>query len=99
MPWFPSPIYSNPFLEGEPNMRRRRRNVINVQPAKSREELEGLYGQAWTVPEVARDFIITAIIDHTVVVRRKADDVAGTLKYQEGPPCLYFSFTQQPGDQ
>jgi hypothetical protein len=77
-------------------MRRKRRNVLPAQPARSRDELEAQFGRTWTVQDVAKDFIITAIIDHTVVVRRKVDDVVGTLKYQEGPPCLYYSFTQQP---
>ncbi len=48
--------------------------------------------------DVAREFVITAIIDHTVVVRRKDESHAvGTLQYQEGPPCLYFDFQQQAG--
>jgi hypothetical protein len=76
-------------------MRRKRRNVITAQPAKSREQIEAQYGRTWDTAELARDFIVTAIIDHTVVVRRKVDDVVGTLQYQEGPPCLYYSFVQQ----
>jgi len=78
-------------------MRRKRRKVIAAQPAKTREELQALHGRVWTVQEVAKEFVITAIIDHTVVVRRKADDAVGTLQYQEGPPCLYFDFKQQAG--
>lgn len=77
-------------------MRRKRRNVITAQPAKSREQIEAQFGRAWDTAELAREFIVTAIIFPHVVVRRKADDVVGTLKYQEGPPCLYYSFTQQP---
>jgi hypothetical protein len=80
-------------------MRRKRRNVLTAQPAKSREELEALHGRLWTVKDVAKDFVITAIIDHTVVVRRKEDDVVGTLEYQEGPPHVYFNFVQQVSDQ
>lgn len=79
-------------------MRRKRRKVIAAHSAKTREELEALYGRVWTVQDVAREFVITAIIDHTVVVRLKEGDHAvGTLKYQEGPPCLYFDFKQQVG--
>ena len=77
-------------------MRRKRRNVLPAQPAKSRSELEALHGRVWTVQDVAKDFIITSVLGHTVVVRRKDDDTVGTLEYQEGPPFLYFSFTQQP---
>ena len=76
---------------------RRRRRTISVQPVKSRAELEAQFGRVWTVQEVAKEFVISAIIGSTVVVRRKADDVVGSLQYQEGPPCLYFNFTEQSG--
>jgi len=79
-------------------MRRKRRKVIAAHSARTREELEAQFGRVWTVQDVAREFIITAIIDHTVVVRRKEGDQAvGTLEYQAGPPCLYFHFQQQAG--
>ena len=78
-------------------MRRKRRRAINIQPAKTREELESQFGQVWTVQEVAKEYVICAIIGSTVVVRRKADDVVGSLQYQEGPPYLYFNFTEQSG--
>ena len=76
-------------------MRRRRRNVIIAQPTKSQSELEAQHGRVWTLREIAREFVITSIIGHTVVVRRKADDAVSTLEYQEGPPFLYFGFTEQ----
>jgi len=78
-------------------MRRKRRKVTIAQPAKTRSELEALHGRIWTVQEVARDFVITAIIGQTVVVRRKADDLVGTLRYQQGPPLLYYDFVPQAG--
>lgn len=78
-------------------MRRKQRNVTVVQPAKSREELESLYGRVWSMQDVAKEFVITPIIGNTVVVRRKVDNAVGTLEYQEGPPCLYFDFKQQAG--
>jgi hypothetical protein len=77
-------------------MRRKRRTVHPAQPAKSREQIEAQYGRAWDTAELAREFIVTAIIFHHVVVRRKGDDAVGTLEYQHGPPCLYFNFVQQP---
>jgi hypothetical protein len=80
-------------------MRRKRRHVHSAQPAKSREQIEAQYGRAWDTAHLARDFIVSAIIDHTVVVRRKEDDVVGTLEYQQGPPCLYFNFVQQASDE
>ena len=80
-------------------MRRKRRNEVTAHRARTREELEALYGNVLTVQDVAKEFVITAIIDHTVVVRRKANDTVGTLEYQEGPPYLYFNFVQQPNGQ
>lgn len=77
-------------------MRRKRRNVLRAQPA-TRSDLEELHGRVWDTAELARDYIITAIIDHTVVVRRKADDVVGTLRFQQGPSLLYHTFVQQVG--
>lgn len=76
-------------------MRRKRRSVLRAQPAMSRSDLETQFGKVWTVQDVAREFVITSIIGHTVVVRRKQDNAVGTLEYQEGPPCLYHSFMQQ----
>jgi len=78
-------------------MRRKRRNVLRAQPAKSRNELEALHGRVWTVQEVAKEFVITSIIGDTVVVRRKEGDLGGTLRYQQGPPMLYFDFKRQAG--
>ena len=52
-------------------MFRKRKKVVNVQPAKNRKELEAMYGRVWSVQEVAREFVITSIIGHTVVVRAK----------------------------
>ncbi|MGF1577934.1 MAG: hypothetical protein ACFCD0_01075 [Gemmataceae bacterium] len=52
-------------------------------------ELE--YGQVWDTAELAREFVVTAIIRPLIVVRRKADDVVGTLTVQE-MPRFYFGF-------
>ena len=77
-------------------MRRKRRNATIVQPTKSQAELEALYGRVWTVRAVAKEFVITSIIGNKVVVRRRTDDVVGTLEYQGD---LYFDFRPQPSDQ
>lgn len=97
-PWLSSPPAPIPFLEERTNVFRKRKKLVNVPQPKSRAELEAQFGRTWDMAELARDFIITAIIAPHVVVCRKADDAVGTLKYQQGPPCLYFSFTQQPSD-
>jgi hypothetical protein len=75
---------------------RRKRRTFNVQPIKSRAELEAFYGEVWSTEQLARTFIVTAIIGSTLVVRRKCDDTAGTVEVQEGPPQFYFKFTPQP---
>lgn len=78
-------------------MRRKRHQANTVQPQRSREELEALYGRIWSIRDVAKEFIITAIIgSSTVVVRRKADDQVGTLEVQGD---LYFDFRQQSEEQ
>lgn len=66
-----------------------------IPPPRSRAELEREYGRVWDTAELAHEFVITAIIADQVVVRRKADDVIGTLTYQDSPR-LYFSFTEAP---
>ena len=72
--------------------RNRRKNwaKIVVEP-KSKEELEALHGRVWSQQEIAAEFIITGIVDLTVIVRRKADDVVGSLDYQNDPR-LYYNF-------
>lgn len=80
-------------------MFRKRRKVVNVQPVKSRAELEAQFGRAWDTAELAREFIVTAIIGSAVVVRRKSDDAVGTLNVKEGPPQFYYNFTPQPAEQ
>ena len=75
---------------------RRKRHKINVQTAKSRAELEALFGEVWSTEGLARTFVVTAIIGSTLVVRRKCDNAVGSLTVQEGPPQFYFGFVPQP---
>jgi hypothetical protein len=70
--------------------RRKKRAKIEVEP-KTRKELERLYGRVWSQQEIAAEFIVTSIVGLTVIVRRKADDVVGSLDYQN-EPRLYFNF-------
>ncbi len=77
-------------------MRRKRQKIV-VKP-RSQEELEGLYGRVWTQQEVAKLYIITAIVGNTIVVRRKDDGAVGRLDYQTGPPNLYFNWRPAPAN-
>ncbi len=60
--------------------------------ARSRKELEAQYGRVWTADELAQEFVVTAIIPPSVVVRRRADNVVGSMEFQGD---LYFNFQQQ----
>jgi hypothetical protein len=60
--------------------------------ARIREELEARFGRVWTADELAKEFVVTAIIPPTVVVRRRADDVVGSMEFQGD---LYFNFQPQ----
>jgi hypothetical protein len=77
------------------NSRRRKWQARIVPKSKPREELEALYGKVWDVRQLATEFVITAIIASEVVVRRKTDDVVGTLQYQNNF-TLYYNFQPQP---
>lgn len=73
-------------------IRRQRLIEINNQPA-SREELQEKYGRVWNTEELAAEFEIKAFIAPMVVVRRRADDVVGTLEFQSRPR-FYFQFVE-----
>ena len=60
--------------------------------ARNREALEAQYGKVWTVDELAKEFVITAIIPPSVVVRRRADNMVGSMQFQGE---LYFNFHPQ----
>jgi hypothetical protein len=76
-------------------MRRRKKPRKIEKPPRTRAELEREHGRVWDVQELAHDYIVTAVINGTVVVRRKADDVVGSLHYQSNPP-LYYGFVEAP---
>ena len=76
-------------------MKRRRKAPKIVSPPKSRQELQQEFGRVWDTAELAGEFVITSIIDDQVVVRRKADNQVGTLRYQN-EPRLYFRFEASP---
>ena len=64
---------------------------------RSREELAAQHGDVFDTAELARSFVITAIIDDSIVVRRKCDNVVGTMRYQD-QPRFYFGFIPQAPD-
>ena len=60
----------------------------------NREALEAKYGKVWTAEELEQEFVVTTFIGPTVVVRRKADDVVGTLEFTNRPH-LFYNFPPQ----
>ena len=68
--------------------RRRRLEVIHRVPG-SREALEARHGQVWTTDELAREFDVTGFMAPYVVVRRRSDNVVGSLEFQH-QPRFYF---------
>ena len=63
-----------------------------------RKTLESQFGKVWSAEELEQDFIVTAFIGSTVVVRRKADDVVGTLEYTRRP-LLFYNFQPNKGTE
>ena len=61
-----------------------------------RKALEAKHGKVWDTDELEREFVVTAFIGPTVVVRRKADDLVGTLEFTNRPH-LFFNFQPQKG--
>jgi hypothetical protein len=71
-------------------LRRQRLSEINAQPV-SREALEAKYGKVWDTQQLAEDFTAIGFLAPLIVVRRKADQVKGSLEFQHHPR-LYFNF-------
>lgn len=74
------------------NTRRKMVEDINRDP-NGREALEKEFGQVWDTDELSRDFEVLGFMAPFVVVRRKADGIKGSLKFQHRPR-FYFSFEE-----
>jgi hypothetical protein len=72
-------------------LRRERLVEINSDQPITRESLEQKYGQVWTTEEMSRDFVVVGFMAPLVVVRRKADNVVGSLEFSH-TPRFYFSW-------
>jgi len=70
--------------------RRARLAEIHAHPG-GRPELEALHGQVWNSEQLARDFEVLGFGAPYVVVRRRGDDVIGSLEFQHHPR-FYFLF-------
>jgi hypothetical protein len=67
-----------------------------MKEAIDRKALEAKFGKVWSAEELERDYIVTAFIGLTVVVRRKADGVVGTMEFSNRPH-LFYNFQPQKG--
>lgn len=74
----------------------KRRSHVST-PSMSREELSARHGRVWDTSELAREFVVTAIIDTMLVVRRKEDGQVGHVSYQN-QPRYYYGFESQPSE-
>lgn len=63
---------------------------LNSDPG-SREALEARHGQVWDTGQLQDAFDVIGFMAPIVVVRRKADGVKGSLRFQ-GRPRFYFGF-------
>jgi hypothetical protein len=63
-----------------------------------REALEARHGKVWNAEELEQEFVVTAFIGPHVVVRRKADDVVGTLEFTRRPH-LFYNFQPSKGTE
>ena len=71
-------------------IRRKMVDEINTNPA-GREILEKEYGKVWDTYELTGDFDVEGFMAPFVMVKRKSDNVTGTIKFQH-QPRFYFSF-------
>ena len=72
------------------NARRQLVSELNAAP-KGRAELEAEHGEVWDTDELGRDFEVKGFLAPFVIVRRRSDDVLGSLMFQHGPR-FYFRF-------
>ena len=69
-----------------------------MSEAIDRQSLEAKFGKVWSAEELEQEFVVTAFIGPHVVVRRKADDVVGTLEYTRRP-LLFYNFQPNKGTE
>ena len=63
---------------------------INSEPG-SRESLEEQHGQVWTTSELQKDFEVLSFAAPFCVVKRREDDVRGTVTFRHDPR-FFFGF-------
>ena len=74
------------------NIRRERVAEINAEPG-SRAALEKQYGKVWSTDELREEFEVVGFMAPLVVVRRRSDNVRGSMEFQHSPR-FYWGFTE-----
>jgi len=69
-----------------------------MSEAIDRQSLEAKFGKVWSAEELEQEFVVTAFVGSTVVVRRRADAVVGTLEFTNRPH-LFFNFQPNKGTE
>ena len=72
------------------NIRRQMVKTINAIPG-SREALEAKHGQVWDTTELQRDYEVLGFMSPLCGVRRKSDQVRGSV-YLQHSPRFYYGF-------
>lgn len=78
------------MLDPTEALRRRMLAEINERP-RSRQDLEGQYGQVWDAEQLSEAFEVLGFQAPFVVVRGRLDGQLGSLAFQDRPR-LYFDF-------
>jgi hypothetical protein len=81
-------------MDDTENARRKMVREINSKLAE-REALEKEHGKVWDTSEVSRDFEILGFMAPYVVVKRRNDQVEGTLMFQDRPRFYFLFETDQ----
>ena len=72
---------------------RRAMSILINAVEGSREDLESKHGEVWDTKELQEDFFVEGFMAPFVSVKRKSDNVKGTLEFQHSPR-FYFNFSQ-----
>mgnify|MGYP001443993909 FL=1 len=71
---------------------RRAMSILINAVEGSREDLESKHGEVWDTKELQEDFFVEGFMAPFVSVKRKSDNVKGTLEFQHDPR-FYFNFS------
>ena len=79
-------------MSSDPTEVVRREMVAEINSkATSRAALENKHGQVWDTGELQEEFSVLSFLAPFVFVRRRSDDVTGTVMFQHDPR-LYYGF-------